>query len=58
MILSAHARTLTDDYGRSAKLPENVEIRWLIHAFYPGLLKGSVEDEKKQFERLFFGNRS
>jgi len=29
-------------------------IRWLIHTFYPGLLQGSLEDERKKFDALFF----
>lgn len=29
-------------------------IRWLIKSFYPSLLKQSFEDEKKEFEKLFF----
>lgn len=31
-------------------------IRWLIHTFYPGLLQGSLEDEQKKFNALFFKN--
>lgn len=29
-------------------------IRWLINSFYPSMLKRSFEDEKKEFEKLFF----
>lgn len=29
-------------------------IRWLIKSFYPSLLKQPFEDEKKEFEKLFF----
>lgn len=29
-------------------------IRWLIHSFYPSLLKKPFEEEKREFEKLFF----
>ncbi|MDD5406273.1 MAG: ABC transporter substrate-binding protein [Sulfurovaceae bacterium] len=29
-------------------------IRWLIHSFYPDILKGSLDNETKRFEKLFF----
>ncbi|MDD2567495.1 MAG: ABC transporter substrate-binding protein [Thiovulaceae bacterium] len=29
-------------------------IRWLIHTLYPGVLQGSLEDEQKKFDALFF----
>lgn len=29
-------------------------IRWLIHTFYPTLLEGSLEEEQKRFDALFF----
>ncbi|MFT7860085.1 MAG: ABC transporter substrate-binding protein [Sulfurimonas sp.] len=29
-------------------------IRWLIHTFYPELLAGSLQQERKRFEQLFF----
>ena len=32
-------------------------IRWLIDSFYPSLRTKSFEDEKKEFERLFFTQR-
>jgi iron complex transport system substrate-binding protein len=29
-------------------------IRWLIDSFYPSLLEKPFEEEKKEFEKLFF----
>ncbi len=29
-------------------------IRWLIHSFYPDVLQGSLDDETKRFQKLFF----
>jgi iron complex transport system substrate-binding protein len=31
-------------------------IRWLIHTFYPNLLKGSLEEEQIRFDEIFFKN--
>lgn len=32
-------------------------IRWLIHSFYPDILKGSLDNETARFNQLFFGKQ-
>lgn len=33
-------------------------IRWLIHTLYPNLLDGSLEEEQKRFDEIFFKNNN